>query len=57
MRPALRGTAQLDGFLKDLRAFCYCTLCIVVIQAKTGIDFVDLYSFPKVKHVDIGRDH
>ena len=38
MRPALRGTAQLDGFLKDLRAFCYCTLCIVVIQAKTEID-------------------
>ena len=26
------------------RAFCYyCTLCIVVIEAKTDIDFVDLH--------------
>src|ERR1700730_63558 len=49
MRPALRGTAQLDGFLKDLRAFCYCTLCIVVIQAKTGIDFGRSILFPKGK--------
>lgn len=49
MRPALRGTAQLDGFLKDLRAFCYCTLCILVIQAKTGIDFGRSILFPKGK--------
>ena len=31
------------------RAFCYCTLCIIVIEAKTDIDFVDLYSSPEGK--------
>jgi hypothetical protein len=31
------------------RAFCYCTRCIVVIEAKTDIDFVDLYSSPEGK--------
>ena len=31
------------------RALCHCTLCIVVIEAKTDIDFVDLYSSPEGK--------
>jgi hypothetical protein len=58
MRPALRGIAQLDAFLKDLCAFCYCTLGMLVIQAKTGIDFGRFYTrFPEVKHGDSGRDH
>jgi hypothetical protein len=53
MRPALTGTAQRDGFLKDLARILLLRPLHRGDRDRLGRSIL----FPKGKHVDFGRDH
>src|SRR5262249_33160372 len=64
--PALRRRAQCScvgravaagARSKQIRAFCYCTVCFVMIDAQKIDQFWSTSTLSKVANVDIGRDH